>query len=192
MKPFLSVIIPTYNDVRTLSLVLLSAKEYLEHRGYTYEILIADCGSSDATPEIIRRFKLLVPGVKAMEIAAGATTGEAIKFALASARGAWHGILSAKNTAHIDEFEKAIHRLKSGFDVAVGEYYGLQLYQKFYRIIHNLIVSPVERKICFLSDTASEIVSRAAGLVGDKWLPEMLKLSKQQGLKIKKFPVCYN
>ncbi len=192
MRPFLSVIIQTYNNARTLPLVLISAERYLEQRGWSYEILVADRDSSDATPEIIRRFELLMPGIKSLEVPPNATSGIAIKSALTAARGNWRAIISAENTAHIDEFEKALHRLQNGSDIAVGEHYGLQLYQKFYRILHNLIVSPATPKICVISDKASEKLLPHTGGTGDKWLPEMLKLSKQRGLKIKKFPVCYN
>jgi len=55
MKPVLSVLIDTYNHERYIENALLSAIEQ-DFPVKDYEILVVDDGSTDATPEIIRRF----------------------------------------------------------------------------------------------------------------------------------------
>lgn len=192
MRPFVSIIIPTHNNARTLSLVLMQVEKYLKHRQKDFEIIVADRGSRDATREIIRRFEVLVPELQPIYLEEETTTGEAVKMGLTTARGAWRAILSAEDTAHIDELEKALPHLQKGFDLAVGRESGLQLSKKLYRLLYNLIVPSEEKRICFISsDTAASLLPQAKTLSG-RWLLEMLKLSKQQGLKIKKFPVYYN
>jgi glycosyltransferase involved in cell wall biosynthesis len=54
MTPGISIVIPTYNSARALTLCLDSIAEQ-EYAGET-EIIIADGGSTDATLEIARRY----------------------------------------------------------------------------------------------------------------------------------------
>ncbi|KKR52964.1 MAG: Glycosyl transferase, family 2 [Candidatus Woesebacteria bacterium GW2011_GWD2_40_19] len=57
MKPYLSVVIPAYNEEYNLRTgVLESVYGYLDKQKYSWEILFVDDGSSDATAKIAGEF----------------------------------------------------------------------------------------------------------------------------------------
>ena len=50
---YLSVVIPAYNEARRLPETLTTLNGYLGSRSYTWEVIVADDGSEDATPAIV-------------------------------------------------------------------------------------------------------------------------------------------
>lgn len=64
---YLSVIIPTQNDKHRLPTVLIKIDSYLEKSGLTYEILIADAGSTDSTFKTIERLSELIKNVRLVD-----------------------------------------------------------------------------------------------------------------------------
>lgn len=55
--PFLSVIIPNYNELKNLERgVLKDVSTFLSKEDYDWEVIISDDGSTDNSPEFVRRF----------------------------------------------------------------------------------------------------------------------------------------
>jgi glycosyltransferase involved in cell wall biosynthesis len=68
LQPMLSVVIPTYNEIRRVVPTIASIASYLSEAGYSFEIIISDDGSSDGTPALcrslgLRNLMVLEPGV---------------------------------------------------------------------------------------------------------------------------------
>ena len=59
--PYLSVIIPAYNEERRLPKTLEEVDKYLRRQDYDYEILVVNDGSKDKTVEVA---KGLIPKTK--------------------------------------------------------------------------------------------------------------------------------
>ena len=55
--PSLSIIIPVYNEERCLTKSLDKVLRFLKANVKDFEVIVVDDGSSDSTPEILRRFK---------------------------------------------------------------------------------------------------------------------------------------
>lgn len=55
MAPYLSVVIPVYNEASLVESAGLELSRGLEARGWDHEIIFAENGSRDATPEILTR-----------------------------------------------------------------------------------------------------------------------------------------
>ena len=55
--PLLSVIIPSYNEARTLPLILQKIVQTPLTNGYEWELIIVDDGSTDETPAIVREWE---------------------------------------------------------------------------------------------------------------------------------------
>lgn len=53
MAPYLSIVIPVYNEASIVASAAAELMQGLDARGWDYEILFAENGSRDATPEIL-------------------------------------------------------------------------------------------------------------------------------------------
>jgi glycosyltransferase involved in cell wall biosynthesis len=82
MPPRLSVLIPVYNEERTLE-VLLDA---VEERREVYELVIVDDGSTDATPELLAERDFYVP-TQVIRHETNRGKGRAIRTAIEAATG---------------------------------------------------------------------------------------------------------
>ena len=57
MSPYLSVVMPAYNEEANLRAgVLERVAHYLDQQAYSYEVLVVDDGSEDATPALVEAF----------------------------------------------------------------------------------------------------------------------------------------
>src|SRR5215218_8245384 len=54
-QPYLSVVIPAYNEAARLPSTIDKVMGYLEGRDYPYEVLVVDDGSSDATADLVEQ-----------------------------------------------------------------------------------------------------------------------------------------
>ena len=64
MKPYFSVIIPAYNEAKRLPLTLIDIDRHLRGANYSYEIIVVDNNSTDATAEVVERFSHLIKNLK--------------------------------------------------------------------------------------------------------------------------------
>ncbi len=53
-KPYLSVIIPAYNEAKRLPVTLTKALDFLENQSFTFELIVVENGSQDNTLEVAR------------------------------------------------------------------------------------------------------------------------------------------
>ena len=120
MKPYLSVIIPAYNEEINLRRgVLDSVYEYLKSKDFSWEVIVLDDGSSDATTDLVNKFNAKHKGFSlkkephrgkggTLMAGAGYAKGEYILFA------------DMDQSTPMDQFDKFIPKLREGFDVAIG------------------------------------------------------------------------
>lgn len=69
MKPFpvyLSIIIPIYNEVESVELLLRSIMEVLNKEAYVYELICVDDGSQDGTPQLLQELIVQFSQIKAV------------------------------------------------------------------------------------------------------------------------------
>lgn len=120
MKPYLSVVIPAYNEEINLKRgVLDSVYEYLKNKDFTWEVIVMDDGSSDGTVSFVEKFAKKHKGFsvhrephrgKGGTIIAGAeaANGEYILFA------------DMDQSTPMDQFDKFIPKLNKEYDIAIG------------------------------------------------------------------------
>src|SRR5215212_8008663 len=54
MTPWMSVVIPAYNEEMTVAGTVAATRSWLEARGASYEIVVVDNASEDRTAEVVR------------------------------------------------------------------------------------------------------------------------------------------
>ena len=56
MKPYLTVIIPSYNEKENIKRDVLSGvRKFMQKKKYSWEVIISDDGSTDGSKEIIEK-----------------------------------------------------------------------------------------------------------------------------------------
>lgn len=120
MNPFLSVVIPAYNEETNIRLGALDkVARYMESRSYSWEIILADDGSIDRTEYLLEQFASKNQGFriirnahqgKAMTVVSGvlAAKGEVVLFT------------DLDQATPICEIEKLLPWFKKHYDVVIG------------------------------------------------------------------------
>ena len=118
MKPYLSVIIPAYNEAKRLPLTLIDIGKHLSKSEFSYEIIVVDNNSTDATSEIVKRFSHLINNLKLIRCNVPGK-GAAVQKGILEAGGKIRLFMDADNSTSIDQFGKMIPYFSEGYDVVI-------------------------------------------------------------------------
>ncbi len=119
-KPYLSVIIPCYNEEENLrqgSLEQVFA--YLNKQKFPYEVIISDDGSSDQSVKLVKTFIKKHSGFKLKENNHGGKPF-AVKSGLEQASGQVVLFTDMDQSTPISEFDKMLPFFKKGYKVVIG------------------------------------------------------------------------
>jgi len=119
-KIHLSVIIPAYNEEKTISITLLDIDKYLSKQNYPYEIILVSDGSKDNTVKVAEKMKELIKNFRIIDNKENHGKGWVVRQAMLEARGEFRLFTDADNATTIDHLEKAWPLLKQGCDIAIG------------------------------------------------------------------------
>jgi dolichyl-phosphate beta-glucosyltransferase len=209
-KPFLSVIIPAYNEAKRLPLTLVDIDKYLKKADFSYEILVVNDGSTDGTAEIIERFSHIMDNLKLIN-QKNTGKGGAVKHGMLEAKGQIRLFMDADNSTAIDQFNKMSPYFpaegREGYDVVIGsrDVKGAQLVppQPWYKrlggnvgnlIIQALLLPGIWDTQCGFKAFTAEAVEKIFPLIKIKrwgFDVEILSLAKKFGYKIKEIPVIW-
>lgn len=118
-KPFLSLIIPAYNERDRLASTLITIEAYMSSFRKSYEIIIVDDGSSDGMLDMVRQQAKESGTVRLVRYEQNQGKGYAIRQGVAVARGDYIAFSDADLSAPIDELPKLFDAIKDGNDVAI-------------------------------------------------------------------------
>lgn len=218
--PFLSVVIPAYNEEQRLPATLTDVVRYLGQQQVSSELLVVDDGSKDTTAEIVRsaierwrpsaspdrhlvRFELLeYPDRK------NRGKGYAVRTGMLAARGRHRVFLDADNSTtvdHVERFLRFVHEEK--FDVVIGsrdvEGADVALHQPWYREVAGTLGNVLIRLLAVpgIADTQAGFKLFTATVVEDifprltinRWGfdIEILAVARHRGYRIKEAPITW-
>lgn len=120
MKPYLSVVIPAYNEEINLKRgVLDSVHEYLKNKDFTWEVVVLDDGSSDSTADLVEKFAKKHDNFSIRREPHRGKGGTIIAGAEA-ARGEYILFADMDQSTPMDQFDKLKIKLDKGYDIAIG------------------------------------------------------------------------
>ena len=119
-KIYLSVVIPAYNEEKTISTTLLDIDKYLSKQKYAYEILVVSDGSKDNTVQIAEKMRELVKNLRVINNKENHGKGWVVRQGMLESRGEFRLFTDADNATTIDHVEKAWPLLEQGHGVAIG------------------------------------------------------------------------
>ncbi len=135
--PELTIVLPCLNEAETLADCIVKASEALRGYGIDGEIIVADNGSSDGSPEIARALHARVVQVQVRGYGAALSAG------IQAARGRYVLIADADGSyefAHIDRF---VAELRNGADLVVGNRFRGRIEPGAMPPLHRYLGNPV-------------------------------------------------
>ena len=213
-RPFLSVVVPAYNEERRLPQTLQTIADYLARQSYASELIVVDDGSVDQTAQLVETFCATHPNVKLIRNDHRGK-GYAVRTGMLAAKG--HIVLfsDADLSTPIEEIAEMLPWFERGYGVVIGSREGKgarRIKEPFYRhlmgrafnlIVRLLTVRGIDDTQCgfkaFRDDVARDVFSRMklygenAKRVTDAMVTgfdvEVLYLAQKAGIKIKEVPV---
>ena len=203
-QPFLSIIIPVYNEEKRLNNLILIT-EYLKKIKYKYEIIVVNDGSEDKTKKLLdlhkRKHKL-----KILTLPLNKGKGAAIRFGMLSAKGKYRLFLDIDLSTPIEEFDKFLPQLKE-YPIIIGsrkmKASNVLIRQPFIREILGKFFTYLSQNVlqmkvtdftcgfkCFSQEAAEDIFSLQTI---DRWSfdSEILYIGKIKKYKIKEIPISW-
>lgn len=117
---FLSVVVPSYNEIQNLKRgVLDELYNYLHRQAYSWEIVLSDDGSTDGTPKVLKEFAEKHQNVRVID---NPHQGKAatVKSGMLKAKGAWRLFTDFDQSTPIAEVEKLLEYTNHGYQVIIG------------------------------------------------------------------------
>lgn len=120
MSPLVTILIPNYNELGNVRRgVLTDVLKYLKSAGFTWEIIVSDDGSTDASLSLIEAFARKHAGVRVIKNA-HAGKPYALRAGIKSARGQYVLLTDMDQSTPITELDKLLPWTKEGYRVVIG------------------------------------------------------------------------
>jgi len=117
--PQLSLIVPAYNEVRSIRRTLQTIQAYVDAAGLSYELIVAADGD-DGTRELVSGLAASDPRIQVMGSSRRGGKGRGVRSGVAAATGKIIGFVDADNKTPIEELEKILPWFERGYDVVIG------------------------------------------------------------------------
>lgn len=208
-RPFLTIIIPAYNEAQRLPDSLKKIAAFLRSQSFHTEILVVENRSTDETSGVVRSFANTISAADpfTLELLHSAPgKGAAVKTGMLVGRGDYLFICDADLSMPIDEISKFLppQQESNGYDVAIAsrEIAGAVRYNEpFYRhlmgrvfnfVVRRLIIPGIEDTQCgfkmFTRDAAAQVFPHQT-IDGWGFDPEILYISRIRGLNLVEVPI---
>ncbi|MGQ9517137.1 MAG: dolichyl-phosphate beta-glucosyltransferase [Anaerolineae bacterium] len=149
-EPYLSVVVPAYNEEKRLPGTLERICAYLGKQTYHSELIVVDDGSEDATARVARQMlEQMAPAQTVWRVIENDHRGKGytVRTGILAAQGQYILFSDADLATPIEEVEKLLASLQAGYQVAIGSREGvgaLRLEEPWYRHlmgrVFNLLV----------------------------------------------------
>ena len=201
--PFLSVVIPAFNEAQRIGATLEQVERYLSAQSYSWELVVIDDGSSDDTAALLSRW---VEGEKRARVESIKHSGKgwAVKRGMLAARGQHRFMCDADLAMPIEQLGAFLDHMREGYEVVIGsrQKAGARRFGEsrvrhamgrvFNRSVRMLAVNGFEDTQCgfkcFKGEAAEELfrLQRTKGFGFDV---EILYLAVRKGMKVLELPI---
>ncbi len=200
--PFLSLIVPAYNEASRLPNTLEQLSGFLKGQSYTWEVLIVENGSTDNTHALASAFAKAHAGFQVLQSAKG--KGAAVRAGMLAAQGEWRMMLDADLSMPVSEINRFFPPKLDQADIAIAsrEAPGAKRHNEpEYRhvggrlmnwLIRVLALPDLQDTQCgfksFSAQAAEDVFSRQQ-LDGWSFDVEVLYIAQQRGYRIAELPI---
>jgi dolichyl-phosphate beta-glucosyltransferase len=201
----LSVVVPAYNEAARIGRSLEEIVRYLSSAGHSYEVLVVDDGSQDATCAVVEEIVSRSPEVRLLRYDQNRGKGYAVRHGVLKASGEHVLFSDADLATPIEEVEALMSALNGGADVAIGsrDIPGAKLERRqsplrefggkvFNRCVQTIALPGIHDTQCgfklFPQDVARNVFSRCQ-IDNFSFDVEVLFLCRRLGYRVKEVPV---
>ncbi len=202
---FLTVVIPAYNEARRLRRTLPKAVEFLRQQNFTFEILVVDNGSTDATLEVIRALAQTYPEIRPLHTRLRGK-GRAVKMGMLAARGKYRFLADADWSMPVEEILRFLPPQAPAGDILIGTREGpgaIRYNEPWYRHLIGRVFNWMVQLLalpgirdsqcgfkCFRADVAERIFP-CQRLMGMSFDVEILFIARRMGYHIVEVPISW-
>ncbi len=203
-KPYLSVVVPAFNEEQRIGTTLEQICEYLSRQPYSWEIVLVDDGSQDKTVAVARQ-SMAGRSLHTVSHESNQGKGAAIKHGMVAARGQVRLFSDADLSTPIEEVSRLLQALEEGYDIAIGsrglKESRIELHQAWYRemmgrifnlMVRLLVLGGIKDTQCgfkLFTAQAAQSLFPLQSMQGFAFDVEILLRARQKGFKIKEVPV---
>lgn len=204
-SPFLSIIIPAYNEEQRLPHTLDETIAFLKGQDYSSEVLVIENGSSDNTLAVARAYAERFPIVKALQCPQRGK-GVAVRLGMLQAVGQYRFMCDADLSMPIQEIQRFLPPVLEDFDIAIAsrEAPGAVRYDepayrhlvgRGYNALIRLMALPGLHDTqcgfkCFRAQVAEDLFPRQT-LLGWSFDVEVLFIARLQKYRIVEIPISW-
>ncbi|WP_227762450.1 dolichyl-phosphate beta-glucosyltransferase [Zhaonella formicivorans] len=202
---FLSVIIPAYNEEKRLPGTLERIHQYLQKKGFAYEIIVVDDGSRDKTVWVAEEFKKKDSNLRIVKNPRNMGKGFTVRNGMLNGRGRYLLFTDSDLSTPIEEFDRFLPRFEQGYDIVIGSRAlrdsVIKVSQPWYRVFMGKTFNLIVRTMfwtrikdtqcgfkCFTREAARAVFPRQT-VWGFGFDVEVLFIARKLGYKICEFPV---
>lgn len=204
--PYLSIVIPAFNEEDRLGATLVRVLEWLDEWGGTAEVLVVDDGSSDGTADLVRAKGEADPRVRLLEYGSNRGKGYAVGLGVSEAVGEQILFSDADLSTPIEEYTRLAAALESA-EIAIGSralpdsrldkrqpLYRELMGRSFNLLVQALVFPGIRDTQCgfklFRSEAARETFSRRV-IDGFAFDVEILFIARKLGYEVAEIPVIW-
>jgi dolichyl-phosphate beta-glucosyltransferase len=201
--PYLSVIVPAYDEEARLPRTLARLREYYDTQQYAYDVTVVSDGSRDRTVAIVREFD--DPRFHVIDSQPNRGKGYVVRLGMLQATGEVALFCDADLATPQEETEKLLAAIHAGADIAIGSrplrdsrlevrqpLYRELLGRTFNKAVQLMAVRGIDDTQCgfkaFRRAAAQDVFSRAK-LDGFGFDFETLMIARDLGYRIDEIPI---
>jgi glycosyltransferase involved in cell wall biosynthesis len=201
--PFLSLIIPAYNEEQRLPDTLQKIQDFLKTQSYSSEVLVIENGSADRTYEEAQTFAKEHPGVR-VHRAGDRGKGLAVRQGMLTAVGQYRMMLDADLSMPVEQVNRFLPLQQKDADIVIAsrEAEGAVRYNEpDYRHLGGRVINTLIRLLalpglqdtqcgfkCFQAAVAEDLFSKQT-VMGWAFDVEILYVARLRGYSIVELPI---
>jgi glycosyltransferase involved in cell wall biosynthesis len=205
--PYLSIVIPAYNESARIELTLERVMNCVDDQHWDAEVLVVDDGSSDDTSIIVQRWMQHYPRLHLVQNPGNRGKGYSVRNGLLQAAGDVVMFTDADLSAPMEEAQRLLDALADGADVAIGSRWmdrtRQTIHQPLYRQFFGRCFNWVTRTVMGLpyKDTqcgfkafkrdAAQVIFRLQTIERWGFDPEILFIARKLKYVVREVPVTW-
>jgi glycosyltransferase involved in cell wall biosynthesis len=202
-----SIIIPAFNEEKTIQSVIKSVCQYCDQQGFLYEVIVVNDGSQDQTVERVNSLLAQYPILRLLDNGTNFGKGYSVRHGMLRAIGELAIFMDADNSTKITELNKVLAKYNEGYGVIIGsrrvlgakiivhqsmirELFG-RLVNLLIRIVTGINSQDTQAGFKAFSRSAREIIFPLQRL--RRWLfdAELLVISQENQIPVAEIPITW-